>query len=87
MDGYAVTVQNETRFIEKAFVTLSTTQSEPDENGNVTESESISVELPENIKVDDYNNRGGSANRTAGGNARHKYTGRKPCADRGTGNN
>lgn len=57
VDGYAVTVQNETGFIEKAFVTLSTTQSEPDENGNVTESESISVELPENIKVDDYNNR------------------------------
>ena len=57
VDGYAVTVQNETGFIEKAFVTLTTTQSEPDENGNVTESESISVQLPENIKVDDYNNR------------------------------
>lgn len=57
VDGYAVTVQNETEFIEKAFVTLSTTQSEPDENGNVTENESISVELPENIKLDDYSNR------------------------------
>ena len=57
VDGYAVTVQNETGFIEKAFVTLSTTQSEPDENGNITESENISVTLPENIKVDDYNNR------------------------------
>ena len=57
VDGYAVTVQNETGFIEKAFVTLSTTQSEPDENGNITESENISVQLPENVKVDDYNNR------------------------------
>lgn len=57
VDGYAVTIQNETGFIEKAFVTLNTTQSEPDENGNITESENISVELPENIKVDDYNNR------------------------------
>ena len=57
VDGYAVTVQNETGFIEKAFVTLTTTQNEPDENGNVPESESISVQLPENIKVDDYNNR------------------------------
>ena len=57
VDGYAVTVQNETGFIEKAFITLSTTQSEPDENGNITESENISVELPENVKVDDYNNR------------------------------
>ena len=57
VDGYAVTVQNETGFIEKAFVTLTTTQSQPDENGNVPESESISVQLPENIKVDDYNNR------------------------------
>ena len=57
VDSYAVTVQNETSFIEKAFVTLSTTQSEPDENGNVTANESISVQLPENIKVDDYNNR------------------------------
>ena len=57
VDGYAVTVQNETSFIEKAFVTLTTTQSEPDENGNITENENISVELPENVKVDDYNNR------------------------------
>ena len=57
VDGYAVTVQNETGFIEKAFVTLHTTQSESDESGNVTESESISVQLPENVKVDDYNNR------------------------------
>lgn len=57
VDGYAVTVQNETGFVEKAFVTLNTTQSEPDENGNITESESISVQLPENVKVDDYANR------------------------------
>ena len=57
VDGYAVTVQNETGFVEKAFVTLTTTQSQPDESGNVTESESISVQLPENIKVDDFANR------------------------------
>ena len=57
VDGYIVTVINETGAIEKAFVTLNTTQREPDESGNVTESENISVQLPENVKVDDYANR------------------------------
>ena len=57
VDGYIVTVVNETGAIEKAFVTLSTTQSQPDEEGNTSEIESISVQLPAGIAVDDHDNR------------------------------
>lgn len=57
VDGYIVTVVNETCAIEKAFVTLSTTQSQPDASGNITEIENISVQLPAGIAVDDHANR------------------------------
>lgn len=57
VDGYIVTVVNETGAIENAFVTLSTTQSQPDEEGNTSEIESISVQLPAGIAVDDHDNR------------------------------
>lgn len=57
VDGYIVTVVNETGAIEKAFITLNTAQSEPDSEGNIQEIKSISVQLPEGVKVDDYNNR------------------------------
>ena len=57
VDGYIVTVVNETGAIEKAFVTLSTTQSQPDASGNITEIENISVQLPAGIAVDDHANR------------------------------
>lgn len=57
VDGYIVTVVNETGAIEKAFVTLSTTQSQPDASGNITEIENISVQLPAGIAVDDHTNR------------------------------
>lgn len=55
VDGYAVTVQNETGFIEKAFVTHYAEVK--NEDGTVQTAESISVGLPENVKVDDYDNR------------------------------
>ena len=55
VDGYAVTVQNETGFIEKAFVTHRAEVK--NEDGTVQTAENISVELPANVKVDDYNNR------------------------------
>lgn len=55
VDGYAVIVQNETGFIEKAFVTHHAEVK--NEDGTVRTAENISVELPENIKVDDYSNR------------------------------
>lgn len=57
VQGYNVTVTNETGNIAGALVMLTTTQNAPDENDAVTESENISVQLPENIKVDDYDNR------------------------------
>ena len=56
-DGYIVTVVNETGAIEKVFITLNTAQGEPDSEGNIQEIKSISVQLPEGVKVDDYNNR------------------------------
>lgn len=56
VDGYIVTVVNETDAIEKTFVTLNTILSEPDENGEVKKTESISVVLPENVTFD-YANR------------------------------
>ncbi len=55
VDGYAVTVQNETGFIEKAFVTHYAEVK--NEDGTVQTAESIFVGLPENVKVDDYDNR------------------------------
>ena len=55
VDGYAVTVQNETGFIERAFVTHHAEIK--NEDGTVQTAENISVQLPENVKVDDYNNR------------------------------
>lgn len=56
VDGYIVTVVNETGAIEKAFVTLNTILSEPDVNGEVKKTESISAVLPENVTFD-YANR------------------------------
>lgn len=53
--GYIVMVVNETGAIEKAFVTHHAEVK--NEDGTVQTAENISVELPENIKVDDYNNR------------------------------
>ena len=55
VDGYIVTVINETGAIKKAFITLNTAQSEPDSEGNTQEIKSISVQLPENIKVANCN--------------------------------
>ena len=54
VDGYIVTVINETGAIEKAFVTHNAEVK--NEDGTVETAESITVELPENI-VFDYNNR------------------------------
>lgn len=48
-------MQNETGFIEKAFVTHYAEVK--NEDGTVQTAESISVGLPENVKVDDYDNR------------------------------
>ena len=55
VDGYIVTVVNENVAIEKAFVTHHAEVK--NEDGTVQTAENISVELPENVKVDDYNNR------------------------------
>ena len=57
VDGYIVTVVNETGAIEKAFITFNTAQGEADSEGNTQEIKSIFVQLPEGVKVDDYNNR------------------------------
>ena len=56
LNGYSVIVNNETGFIEKAYITLNITQSEPDAEGNTTEIQNISVKLPENVLID-YANR------------------------------
>lgn len=56
VDGYIVTVVNETGAIESAFVKHTVTPNEPDENGEVKKTESISVVLPENVTFD-YANR------------------------------
>ena len=55
VDGYIVMVVNETGAIEKAFVTHHAEVK--NEDGTVQTGENISVDLPENIKVDDYSNR------------------------------
>ena len=55
VDGYIVMVVNETGAIEKAFVTHHAEVK--NEDGTIQTAENISVELPENIKVDDYSNR------------------------------
>lgn len=55
VDGYIVMVVNETGAIEKAFVTHHAEVK--NEDGTVQTAENISVQLPENIKVDDYSNR------------------------------
>ncbi len=56
VNDFIVIVNNETGYVEKAFITLNTTQGEPDDNGNVTETKSISVMLSENVLID-YANR------------------------------
>lgn len=56
VNDLVVIVNNETGFVEKAFVTLTIIKSEPDENGNVAEAKNISVTLPENVLID-YANR------------------------------
>ena len=55
VDEYIVTVVNETGAIEKAFVTQHAEVK--NEDGTAQTAENISVELPENIKVDDFANR------------------------------
>ena len=54
VDGYIVTVKNETAPIEKAYIKHNAEVKNDD--GTVKEAENISVELPENIKFD-YANR------------------------------
>lgn len=54
VDGYIVTVVNETGAIEKAFVTHNAAVN--NEDGSVKTAENISIELPENVKFD-YANR------------------------------
>lgn len=54
VDGYSVTVTNETGAIEKAFVTHNAEVK--NEDGSIKTDENISVVLPENVKFD-YTNR------------------------------
>ena len=54
VDGYIVTVVNETGAIEKAFVTHN--PEIKNEDGSIKTAENISIELPENVKFD-YENR------------------------------
>ena len=55
VDGYIVNVVNESGAIENAFVAHN--NEVKNENNTVKTAENITITLPENVKIDDYNNR------------------------------